>query len=334
MDIMKALSETPLPNLFVVAGIAFLILAITDKVWTVVMDKTKQRLAIMLGVLFTLAGMGFHLVPVETAPDRADRQPHGDTKRATQNQNIEREFLRLNSYDLGVADSAVRELQKYASLGDSAGDVYGFLERHLQQLKAPFNVRDCFDGIWLDSSKCNEGFLSYIRSHEERRVAQATDLIGNFTDDQQKVLYEILLSSDRLWFGRLLAAEQLSALTGTNSAWKVLLDAKENENFPDFVFDELERKEGRLAESVLLWALDQPHLRNDAVYAVRHRATKSPALTDALVGILSKVAVSSYTYKITHETLAEIEPETLRGFAAPEWRKPTPPWEKTPANPK
>lgn len=330
MNSLEGFAETPLPNLFVIAGIAFLVLSMTDKVWTVEINKAKQRLAAILGVLFTVVGVGLHLVPVDTVSDSGVTAVQPADSKTEDMRGVERAFLQLNSYDLAVADAAARQLTKYASTPTNSRHVYTLLEHHMRQLKSPLDMHSCFDENYLDTLKCNEFLISVVKRWEEQRIEQATRIAAGFTAVQQKNLYEILLSNRALWYGRFLVADKLRELTGRTSAWTTLLGQNEFEGFREQALDELERREKALAEPVLIWALSQPHVRDDAIYLLRGGAIKSAELGAALSGVLSKLPVKSHTYKIAYEALETVYPEAREGLPSPQWSRPKapkPPWE-------
>ncbi len=63
-DLAGALKETPLPTIFVLAGIVFWLLAIAGSIaGKVTVLPGQQRTAAVVGTLFVFLGMGLYLVP-------------------------------------------------------------------------------------------------------------------------------------------------------------------------------------------------------------------------------------------------------------------------------
>ncbi len=64
MDILSALSGTPLPTILVVGGMLFIALALGSQIGgRIEIPATRQRMAGAFGILLLLVGLGFYFVP-------------------------------------------------------------------------------------------------------------------------------------------------------------------------------------------------------------------------------------------------------------------------------
>lgn len=69
MEILKALKDTPLPTILVVAGIVFLLLAIADQlVGKIAVPPERQRQATIIGCLLLMVGIALHVAPLLGIP--------------------------------------------------------------------------------------------------------------------------------------------------------------------------------------------------------------------------------------------------------------------------
>ena len=70
-DIIKAIVDTPIPTMLVVAGILFLLLSVADKVSAhLTIQDSRKKQALLLGILLLAGGVGLSLQPRGEA-DRA-----------------------------------------------------------------------------------------------------------------------------------------------------------------------------------------------------------------------------------------------------------------------
>ena len=62
MDTINKLFETPLPTLFILAGLFFLVLSVADKLGAkVIVNPKRQSQAILIGAVLIVIGIGFYL---------------------------------------------------------------------------------------------------------------------------------------------------------------------------------------------------------------------------------------------------------------------------------
>lgn len=89
VDFLKTLQNTPLPTIFVVAGILFLLLGISGGIQNKIsVAKSRQNLAITLGLLLIVGGLGIFFVP-SPASDRHESRIPDEPSAETTNVSID-----------------------------------------------------------------------------------------------------------------------------------------------------------------------------------------------------------------------------------------------------
>ncbi len=121
LEILKILQHTKIPNLLVILGFVFLLIAFVGRIGTIIeLPRERQKWAGLIGGIFLLFGIGLFALPIEEnepiPPTTVSASPARDTVIREYyfyiGQSIRDDFLRLyikhfNNHDIDVLRDAI-----------------------------------------------------------------------------------------------------------------------------------------------------------------------------------------------------------------------------------
>ena len=320
---LTSLAETPLPHLLLVGGLAFLLLSVVHKFWTVEMDAEKQKSSMVFGAVLVVLSLGIYLIPddkTQSAEDASKDHRLEDAFHPDEKANeVDRQIMLLDSYDLEKSDRAAKKLIDLANEVFSTADVFNKLESYIKTLKSPVPVDEFID----DYDKVKYGYenlYAYAKRTEELRVQNLLPIANVFPNDKWRSLVELVLDNDKLWFGRILAADKLTQKTGDNRYWKRLLRPQEKLALKKRVIDTLGNSPDHISEDVMIWALSIPEIMGQTLTKIQWMP-KSKKLEYALIEVLSKWPKDSNQYLWAYQALLRWNPQLELTVAPPIDRK-------------
>jgi len=147
---LYALKNTPIPNILVVAGIAFIFFAFVRKMGTdVEIDPLSRKWAIIVGVVMLSVGIGLYLVPSIEVPVESTEKIAGTWKGATNwndYQGLQTTISIKSGCAIGETCGTTRMDSQYWCAGDLVlskitGDTFTFTQTN-QQGNVPDNGCD------------------------------------------------------------------------------------------------------------------------------------------------------------------------------------------------
>lgn len=108
MELLSKLSETPIPNVMVIAGIVFLLLAVAGKVGAnLSVPPNRQKVSALIGTILLASGLIIFLAPSSSEPPESQIQ---DEEQQVINNRLSRSYQ--SDQDRGAADSTSHYLTK------------------------------------------------------------------------------------------------------------------------------------------------------------------------------------------------------------------------------
>ena len=136
METINTVIEGPIPNILILAGIAFLLLSVIGNIGAkIVVEPKKQKYAGILGAVFLIIGLGLYIIP-------ENDKPNGRISNCEQ-MDIEirnrEEDLQNNMRDRERAVEEMNRIKPLLATDPDAHEVYQHQEDWLRQIEKHIN---------------------------------------------------------------------------------------------------------------------------------------------------------------------------------------------------